>query len=157
MDSIWVSEAYDLGSIPSKATIKSPFLGFFYQKSSEIIKCQKFSIFVSLKAKYKIIFSSLLLAVVLFAALPKVYIHSLLGHTHSVVNTVTDIVSVSEQEGTQDCNFEKFDTPVYYTVFKFILNFLPIKETKQTSFFYHQKSIHQHHYNTSLLRGPPVA
>ena len=25
MDSIWVSEAYDLGSIPSKATLKTNF------------------------------------------------------------------------------------------------------------------------------------
>ena len=110
-----------------------------------------------MKPKFKIFISSLLLTVVLFAAVPKVYIHSLLGHTHNVINTVSDVVTVSNPEGTQDCNFEKFDTPVYYTVFKFILNFLPIKEAKQSSFYYHQKSIPQYHYNTSLLRGPPVA
>ena len=110
-----------------------------------------------LKPKFKIVFSSLLLAVVLFAAVPKVYIHSLLGHTHSVIHSVTDVVSVSELEGTQDCNFEKFDTPVYYTVFKFILNFLPIKEAKQTSFFYKQKQIQRHQYFISPLRGPPIA
>ena len=112
---------------------------------------------MSLKTKFKIFFSSLLLAVVLFAAVPKIYIHSLLGHTHSVIHSVSDVITVSEEEGTQDCNFEKFDTPVYYTVFKFILNFLPIKEAKQTSFYYHQKTIPQHQYNTSPLRGPPVA
>ncbi len=33
MDSIWVSEAYDLGSIPSKATIKSPLFGLFPSKN----------------------------------------------------------------------------------------------------------------------------
>ncbi len=110
-----------------------------------------------LKTKFKIVFSSLLLAVVLFAAVPKVYIHSLLGHTHSLINSVTDAITVSEQEGSQDCNFEKFDTPVYYTVFKFILNFLPIKESKQTSFFYYQKTIPNLQYNTSPLRGPPIA
>ena len=110
-----------------------------------------------MKPKVKIILSSLLLAVVLFASVPKVYIHSLLGHTHGIINTGNGDITVSEQEGTQDCNFEKFDTPVYYTVFKFILNFLPIKDTKQTSFFYHQKSIPQFQYNTSLLRGPPIA
>ncbi len=110
-----------------------------------------------MKPKFKILFSSLLLAVVLFAALPKVYIHSLLGHTHTIINSISGDVNVNEQEGTQDCNFEKFDTPVYFTVFKFILNFLPLKETKQTSFFYYQKSIPKLHYNTSLLRGPPMA
>jgi hypothetical protein len=112
---------------------------------------------VLLKTKLKIFFSSLLLAVVLFAAVPKVYIHSLLGHTHHVMHSVSDVITVSGDEGTQDCNFENFDTPVYYTVFKFILNFLPIKETKQTSFFYHHTFIPQHHYNTSFLRGPPIA
>lgn len=109
-----------------------------------------------MKTKFKIFFSVVLLAVVLFAAVPKVYIHALLGHEHTSVQNTTD-VTVNELEGTKDCDFEKFDTPVYYTVFKFILNFLPLKGTKQTSFLYHQHSIPQHHYNTSLLRGPPIA
>lgn len=110
-----------------------------------------------MKTKFKILLSFSLLAVVLFAAIPKVYIHSLLGHSHSMMHSVTDGVNVNEEDGTQDCNFEKFDTPVYYTVFKFILNFLPLKESKQTSFFYYQKSVPQFQYNTSLLRGPPIA
>ena len=110
-----------------------------------------------MKTKFKIFFSFTLLAVVLFAAAPKVYIHALLGHTHAVINTIADGISVNEKEGTQDCNFEKFDTPVYYTVFKFILNFLPLKQTKQTSFLYNQKFIPKNQYFISLLRGPPIA
>ena len=110
-----------------------------------------------MKPKFKILFSSLLLAVVLFAAVPKVYIHSLLGHTHNIINSISGDVNVNEQEGTQDCNFEKYDTPVYYTVFKFILNFVPLKPAKQTSFNYHQDIIEKTQFNTSLLRGPPVA
>lgn len=113
-------------------------------------------IFESLKAKFKIFFSVTLLAVVLFAAVPKVYIHSLLGHEHTEIQPTSESC-LRDDEGTKDCNFEKFDTPVYYTVFKFILNFLPLKGTKQASFFYHQDSIFQYHYNTSLLRGPPIA
>lgn len=109
-----------------------------------------------MKTKFKILFSVTLLAVVLFAAVPKVYIHALLGHDHATVQSTSDL-SISESDGTKDCDFEKFDTPVYYTVFKFILNFLPLKGTKQTSFFYHQDSVPQQHYNTSLLRGPPIA
>lgn len=96
------------------------------------------------------------MAVILFAATPKVYIHNLLGHNHGFTQPTSD-VTVNELEDTQDCNFEKFDTPVYYTVFKFILNFLPLKEIKQTSFFYKQESIQRHQYFISLLRGPPIA
>ena len=114
-------------------------------------------IFESLKAKFKIFLSVTLLAVVLFAAVPKVYIHALLGHTHSIIDSISEGTSISEQEGTQDCNFEKYDTPVYYTVFKFILNFVPLKPAKQTSFNYHQDIIEKTQFNTSLLRGPPVA
>lgn len=115
------------------------------------------TIFELLKAKFKIFLSVTLLAVVLFAAVPKVYIHALLGHTHSIINSISDGTSVNEQEGTQDCNFEKYDSPVYYTVFKFILNFVPLKPAKQTSFNYHQDIIEKTQFNTSLLRGPPVA
>lgn len=96
------------------------------------------------------------MAVVLFAAVPKVYIHSLLGHDHTEVQSTSENC-ITEDVETKDCNFEKFDTPVYYTVFKFILNFLPLKNTKQSSFFYHQDTIPVHNYNTSLLRGPPTA
>lgn len=109
-----------------------------------------------MKTKFKIFFSLTLLAVVLFAAVPKVYIHSLLGHNHGVIQPTTED-SVNELEGNQDCNFEKFDTPVYYSVFKFILNFLPLKQTKETAFFYKQESIQRLQYLSSPLRGPPVA
>ena len=109
-----------------------------------------------MKNKLKIFFSVVLLAVVVFAAVPKVYIHSLLNHEHKTIQAPTDN-SVSELENNQDCNFEKFDTPVYYTVFKFILNFLPLKESKQTSFFYKQKSIKRVLFCISPLRGPPIA
>ncbi len=108
-----------------------------------------------MKPKFKIFLSITLLAVVLFAAIPKVYIHALLGHEHSILKSTSD-VTVDELEGNQDCNFEKFDTPVYFTVFQFILNFLPLKESKQSSFIYKQE-----HINTSPdyiypLRGPPT-
>ncbi len=109
-----------------------------------------------MKQKTKILLSAALLAVVLFSALPKVYIHSLLGHVHGTAHSSTE-VTVTENSDTQDCNFEKFDTPVYYSVFKFILNFLPLKEAKETSFYYHELSVPKFQYNTALLRGPPIA
>ncbi len=119
--------------------------------------CKKRYIFVPLKAKFKIFLSFTLLAVILFAAVPKVYIHNLLGHTHDAVNSLSSGFSFNDDQNTKDCNFEKFDTPVYYTVFKFILNFLPLKERKQTSFYYKEEHLKQLPYNTSLLRGPPMA
>lgn len=97
------------------------------------------------------------MAVVLFAAVPKVYIHNLLGHTHDAIDSVTSAFSFNDDQNTKDCNFEKFDTPVYYTVFKFILNFLPIKEQRQQSFFYKQEAPTPLQYNNSPLRGPPMA
>ena len=110
-----------------------------------------------MKSKFKIFFSVVLLAVVLFAAVPKIYIHSLLGHIHNTIHSTSDDVSVSEKETIQNCNFEKFDTSVYYTVFKFVLNFIPVRELKQTSFYYKQKLIQKHPYYISPLRGPPIA
>lgn len=109
-----------------------------------------------MKPKFKIICSVVLLAVILFAAVPKVYIHSLLGHIHNTIHSSSG-ATVSENGDTQDCNFEKFDTPVYYSVFKFILNFLPLKEAKETSFYFNELSVPKFQYNTTLLRGPPIA
>lgn len=109
-----------------------------------------------MKPKFKIICSVTLLAVILFASVPKVYIHSLLGHVHNAIHSSSD-ATVSENSDTQDCNFEKFDTPVYYSVFKFILNFLPLKEAKETSFYFNELSVPKFQYNTTLLRGPPIA
>lgn len=114
-------------------------------------------IFVIVKPKYKILLSCILLAVVLFASVPKVYIHSLLGHKHHVETTTNSHDTVINEDGdTKDCNFEKFDTPVYYTVFKFILNFIQVKEPKQQTFFYKQNALPKLQYYSSPLRGPPM-
>jgi hypothetical protein len=112
---------------------------------------------VIVKPKYKIAFSSFLLAVILFAAVPKTYIHALLGHTHDAIESASSGLSFSNDQNTKDCNFEKFDTPVYYTVFKFILNFLPVKEHRPQSFFYHQDDTTSSEHIIPPLRGPPSA
>ena len=125
-------------------------------KQRGIISSKINLIFTLLISKVKIICSVALLAVVLFASVPKVYIHSLLGHIHNTLHSSSDD-TVSENGDTQDCNFEKYDTPVYYSVFKFILNFLPLKKAKETSFYFNELSVPKFQYNTSLLRGPPIA
>lgn len=111
-----------------------------------------------MKPKFKILFSCILLTVVLFASVPKVYIHSLLGHKHNIETcTNSNETVVREDIETKDCNFEKFDTPVYYTVFKFILNFIQVNEPKQHTFFYQQNTLQKPQYQSSPLRGPPMA
>lgn len=108
----------------------------------------------------KITLSFFLLAVILFAAVPKVYVHSTLGHHHNTQKKSLENDSFfhfSEDDETQDCNFEKFDTPVYYTVFKFILNIIPIRDVKQTSFVDYDSFIPTPINFVNPLRGPPIA
>lgn len=109
-----------------------------------------------MKAKIHICISVFLLAVITFASVPKVYIHSLLGHNHTQHHS-SKYLAVSENNETQDCAFEKFDTTVAYTINDFYSNFvatnavLPIyKNIYQVFYFKFQ-------FNNSLLRGPPVA
>lgn len=107
-----------------------------------------------MKSKFNIFFSFILLAVVIFAAVPKVYVHHLLGHHHELVHlSLND--ELTQSDNTQNCNFEKFDTTVLYTEFKFILALLELKEPVQRIFFYQNKFIPKLHYFTSPLRGPP--
>lgn len=110
-----------------------------------------------LKKSFKILISSVLLTVVLFASVPKIYIHQLLGHHHNSEQKKSDVTSVSTDDETKDCTFEKFDTPVYYTVFKFISNFLPLQESSETSFYYQEDSLIKQKQVLSLLRAPPAA
>ena len=65
-----------------------------------------------MKKNIRIIMSFVLLAVVLFTAFPKVYIHKLMGHNHmqehSIGDGSTDIVTPDNT--TQNCDLEKFET-----------------------------------------------
>ena len=45
----------------------------------------------------------------------------------------------------------------FLMVYESILNFIPFKQTKETSFIYFQKVIPNLQFNTSPLRGPPIA
>lgn len=62
---------------------------------------------------------------VLWVATPKVYIHKLLNHNHELINTNGE-TSV-QTEANADCDFDKYDAPIYFTIFKFINNFVPLK------------------------------
>ncbi len=91
----------------------------------------------------------------LWVATPKVYIHDLLHHDHSE-NTISAETKIKSQS-TDDCDFEKYNKPTYFSVFKFIFSFLPIKSKdsdKTTAKSFHVNSIS---YAISLLRGPPTS
>ncbi|MCC6181955.1 MAG: hypothetical protein IT237_08985 [Bacteroidia bacterium] len=110
-----------------------------------------------MKKKFKIVLSFALLAVVLFAATPKVYIHSLLGHIHHNIPAPKDGATIQQEEQNTDCNFEKFDAPVYYTVFKFFLNFSPLKPSKEISILEQSSFLPKLHKAIAYLRGPPMS
>lgn len=109
-----------------------------------------------MKKPLHISLSVLLLAVVLFAAIPKYYVHQLLGHHHGVAGRQSEQAAVTKDEGSSDCNFEKFDTPVYYTVFKFIVNFIPFRPSEDISFAGDTEHAHQVSKVITSLRGPPI-
>jgi hypothetical protein len=100
-----------------------------------------------------------MLAVVLFTALPKVYLHKLMGHNH-VIEQVHDSnadTHFNADNKTQNCDLEKFETPVYFTIFKFILNCSPFRHSSdKVSDNYKQKDPIHRDVTVLSLRGPPT-
>lgn len=109
-----------------------------------------------LKNKYiKIAVSSFLVLMALWVATPKVYIHDLLHHDHSPVELGAE-TKVRSQSSTDDCDYEKYNKPSYFNVFKFIVSFIPSKAKSSGKIA--EKAIYfsKLSYAISLLRGPPV-
>lgn len=100
----------------------------------------------------KAILSSFLIICVLWAATPKVYIHNLLNHKHDV-GVKTGETSVKESEATEDCDFEKYNTPVYFSIFKFISNLIPVKH-KESAYINKPCDNYNAYFKKS---GPPRA
>lgn len=107
-----------------------------------------------LRNKYiKISVSALLILIALWVATPKVYIHDLLNHDHSGISagTETNVKSTS----TDDCDFEKYNKPVYFNLFKFINSFIPQRQPESISVPGLQLNFTGLSYAISFLRGPP--
>lgn len=103
----------------------------------------------------KISVFSILMLTALWLVTPKVYIHKLLNHKHETVKTNGE-TSV-QAEANSDCDFDKYDSPVYFTIFKFINHFIPLKP-KQEAVLVAPTS----HYNSFIgdsgtSRAPPIA
>jgi hypothetical protein len=99
-----------------------------------------------------------MLAVVLFTALPKVYLHKLMGHNH-VIEQIQDRdagENFDSNHKTQNCELEKFETPVYFTIFKIILNCTPFRQNSdKVSDNYKRQDTQQRKAVIAYLRGPP--
>ena len=61
----------------------------------------------------------------LWVATPQVYIHKLFNHNHELIKTNGE-TSV-QAEANPDCDFDEYNSPVYFTIFKFINNSFVIK------------------------------
>jgi hypothetical protein len=109
-----------------------------------------------LKNKYiKLFVSSFLILMAVWIAVPKVYVHELLSHDHSVP-LKTNGTAVSTQS-TDDCDFEKYNKPLYFNIFKFISSFIPLKPQQNISARCVDAGLSGFYYAISLLRGPPAA
>ena len=109
-----------------------------------------------LKNKYiKLFVSAFLLLMLAWVATPKVYLHQLLNHDHSgnVISTETKVKSQS----TDDCDFEKYDKPVYFSIFKFIFSFIPSKAKDPDKVAERALKLSNFSYAVSLLRAAPVS
>lgn len=92
----------------------------------------------------------------MIASVPKVYVHSLLGHNHHQTHNSKGL-DFSENHETQDCSFEKFDAPVVYTVHNFNVSFSVFVKYNATNIQFNNAVVLNSHFNNSYLRGPPVA
>ena len=100
------------------------------------------------------VFSILFLSA-LWLFTPKVYIHKLLNHNHETVKTNGE-TSV-QAEANADCDFDKYDSPVYFTIFKFINNFIPIKPKQEAVLITPSQDYSSYVGDSGTSRAPPIA
>jgi len=109
-----------------------------------------------LKSKLtKITVFSVLFLSALWLVTPKVYIHKLLNHHHETVKTNGE-TSV-QTEAAQDCDFDKYDSPVYFTIFKFINNFIPLKPKQEAILIAPLNDYSSYVGDSGSSRAPPIA
>ena len=108
-----------------------------------------------LKNKYiKFFVSSFLVVIALWVAVPKVYIHELLHHDHTAIPMGSE--TKVKSQSTDDCDFEKYNKPAYFNIFKFICSFIPSKAKSTSKIAEKALNLSNISYAVSLLRVPPV-
>jgi hypothetical protein len=124
----------------------------FYRRAAYFVL---FLLLMQIRNKYiRSVISCFLVLMAIWVCVPKVYIHELLDHDHSVTLNSTETQVTAENAA--ECEFEKFNKPAYFSIFKFISSFIPARpphaapERRRTFIF----SAFSHAVN--LLRAPPA-
>ncbi len=103
----------------------------------------------------KITVLAVLFLSVLWVATPKVYIHQLFNHQHELLKTNGE-TSV-QTETNADCDFEKYDAPIHFTIFKFINNFIPLKPKHEAVWIHYDGYYKSFIKDSDGSRAPPRA
>src|SRR5687767_14372045 len=102
--------------------------------------------------KIKLFVSSLFVLLAVWVATPKVYIHALLGHQHAAYSISTE-TRVKSQDQSDNCEFDKYNKPAYFSIFKFISNFIPLKPQNAGKIGEELLQLSSISYAISLLRA----
>jgi hypothetical protein len=104
--------------------------------------------------KIKFIVSCLFVLLALWVATPKVYIHALLHHDHSSYSLSTE--TRVKSQAAEDCDFDKYNKPAYFSIFKFISSFIPLKPQNAGKTGEALLQLCRISFAVSLLRAPPA-
>src|SRR5436190_14217493 len=103
----------------------------------------------------RLVLSLFFVTLALWVATPKVYIHALLHHEHPEIN-VTNETRVKSQTAN-DCDFDRYNKPAYFSLFKFICSFIPSRHGHSGKISGISFSLPAISYAVPFLRGPPQA
>ena len=80
----------------------------------------------------KILFFTVALAVFCFIALPNIFFTSSLANKSSI-SAPKEVKEFNKAKDEQNSEIKKFESPIYFTIFKFILNCNPFKSSEKVS------------------------
>jgi hypothetical protein len=103
----------------------------------------------------KLTVSSFLVLMALWVATPKVYIHHLLNHEHASIK-IGEETQINTPSADEDCDFEEYNKPAYFNIFKFVFSFIPAKSKGSEKISEKVLNLPNVSYAISFLRGPPV-
>ena len=104
--------------------------------------------------KIRLVVSCLLVVLAAWIATPKVYLHALLGHQHESYPQGSEPRVKSQP--TEDCEFDKYNKPAYFSIFKFISSFLPLKSHNTGKLQEALLRLSRISFAVSQLRAPPA-
>jgi hypothetical protein len=97
---------------------------------------------------------SFLVLMTLWVATPKEYIHYLFQHNHAALEI--GLESKISTATADDCDFENYNKPSYFSLFNFICSFIPSKKPHAESVRSKEHFVSALSHAVALFRGPPV-